>query len=97
MLANALQIKLSRLLGQEPRLAERIDVRLNAIGLRLYVSHAGPSAVEGHKFALHFLVTEWEQVVDACNWTAWRRIAMLRGSAGRRVLRTEAQGFMVHL
>jgi hypothetical protein len=38
-LANALQTKL-RLLGNEPRLAERIDVHsLNAIGFRLYKSH----------------------------------------------------------
>jgi superfamily I DNA/RNA helicase len=36
-LANALQTKLKRLLGNEPRLAERIDVySLNAIGIRLY-------------------------------------------------------------
>jgi len=25
------------------------------------------SAVGGHKFSLHFLLTEWEQVVDACS------------------------------
>ena len=45
-LANALQTKLRRLLGSEPRLGERIDVHsLNAIGLRLYkvtVSHPVP-------------------------------------------------------
>ena len=42
-LANALQTKLKRLLGNEPRLAERIDVHsLNAIGLRLYKAHVGP-------------------------------------------------------
>ena len=42
-LANALQTKLKRLLGNEPRLAERIDVySLNAIGLRLYKAHVGP-------------------------------------------------------
>jgi superfamily I DNA/RNA helicase len=41
-LANALQTKLKRLLGNEPRLAERIDVHsLNAIGLRLYKAHVG--------------------------------------------------------
>ena len=41
-LANALQTKLRRLLGNEPRLAERIDVHsLNAIGLRLYKAHVG--------------------------------------------------------
>ena len=97
-LANALQTKLRRLLGNEPRLAERIDVHsLNAIGLRLYKSHVGQAtiasrdvvrellqeaanAVEGHKFALHFLVTEWEQVVDAWQldgWEAYRDVARL--------------------
>ena len=36
-LANALHTKLKRLVGSEPRLAERIDVHsLNALGLRLY-------------------------------------------------------------
>ena len=97
-LANALQTKLRRLLGNEPRLAERIDVHsLNAIGLRLYKSHVGQAtiagrdavrellqeaanAVEGHKFALHFLVSEWEQVVDAWQldgWEAYRDVARL--------------------
>jgi mRNA-degrading endonuclease RelE of RelBE toxin-antitoxin system len=97
-LANALQTKLRRLLGNEPRLGERIDVHsLDAIGLRLYKAHVGPaaiasrevirdllkeagSAVEGHKFALHFLVTEWEQVVDAWqlgDWEAYRDVARL--------------------
>ena len=82
-LANALHTKLKRLVGSEPRLAERIDVHsLNALGLRLYKSHCGPAnlasreavrellgeaskAVGGHKFSLHFLLTEWDQVVDA--------------------------------
>src|ERR1700726_1958129 len=46
-LANALQTKLRRLLGNEPRLAERIDVHsLNAIGLRLYRSHVGQAAID---------------------------------------------------
>lgn len=82
-LASALQTKLRRLLGNEPRLAERIDVHsIDAIGLRLYKAHIGPvtiatnaiirelvqaaaSAVSGHNFGVHFLLTEWEQVVDA--------------------------------
>jgi superfamily I DNA/RNA helicase len=97
-LANALQTKLRRLLGNEPRLAERIDVHsLNAIGLRLYKSHVGQatiasrdvvrellraaaSAVEAHKFTLQFLVTEWEQVVDAWQldgWEAYRDVTRL--------------------
>jgi hypothetical protein len=42
-LANALHSKLKRLVGSEPRLAERIDVHsLDAIGLRLYKSLCGP-------------------------------------------------------
>jgi len=107
-LANALQTKLKRLLGNEPRLAERIDVySLNAIGLRLYKTHVGPaaiasgetvrgvvqkaaSAVGGHKFGLHFLLTEWEQVVDAWqleSWEAYRDVARL----GRKTRLLEAQ------
>lgn len=43
-LAHALQTKLKRLVGSEPRLAERIDVHsLNAIGFRLYKAHCGPA------------------------------------------------------
>ncbi|MEJ7667917.1 MAG: 3'-5' exonuclease [Casimicrobiaceae bacterium] len=107
-LANALQTKLKRLLGSEPRLAERIDVHsLNAIGLRLYKVHVGQatlasreiirelvkqaaSAVGGHKFGLHFLLTEWEQVVDAWqlkNWEAYRDVTRL----GRKTRLREAQ------
>jgi hypothetical protein len=107
-LANAPQTKLRRLLGNEPRLAERIDVySLNAIGLRLYKTHIGQatiasreivgellqeaaSAVGGHNFGLHFLLTEWEQVVDAWqldNWGAYRDIVRL----GRKTRVPEAQ------
>ena len=43
-LANALHTKLKRLLGNEPRLAERIDVySLEAIAKRLHKSHIGPA------------------------------------------------------
>src|SRR5271166_4730394 len=97
-LASALQNKLKRLLGNEPRLGERIDVyALNAIGLRLYKTHVGPAtfaspeimrelveeaarAVGGHKFGMHFLLTEWEQVVDAWqldDWEAYRDVVRL--------------------
>jgi superfamily I DNA/RNA helicase/mRNA-degrading endonuclease RelE of RelBE toxin-antitoxin system len=107
-LANALQTKLKRLLGNEPRLAERIDVHsLNAVGLRLYKAQVGQatiaspeiirelmkeaaSAVGGHKFGLHFLLTEWEQVVDAWqleNWEEYRDVARL----GRKTRLREAQ------
>ena len=107
-LANALQTKLRRLLGNEPRLAERIDVHsLNAIGLRLYKTHAGAAtlvsreivrevvqdaarAVGNHKFSLHFLLTEWEQVVDAWqlgDWEAYRDVVRL----GRKTRLPETQ------
>src|SRR2546426_9976942 len=49
-LANALHTKLKRLVGSEPRLAERIDVHsLKAIGLRLYKSHCGPARLAGRE------------------------------------------------
>jgi mRNA-degrading endonuclease RelE of RelBE toxin-antitoxin system len=107
-LANALRTKLNRLLGNEPRLAERIDVQsLNAVGLRLYKALVGSAsiasnsvvrdllkeaanAIEGHKFGLHFLITEWEQVVDAWHlqsWEAYRDIARL----GRKTRLPETQ------
>jgi mRNA-degrading endonuclease RelE of RelBE toxin-antitoxin system len=107
-LASALRTKLRRLLGNEPRLAERIDVHsIDAIGLRLYKTHIGPVAIAsrdvvrglvqeaarvvgGHKFGVHFLLTEWEQVVDAWqleNWEAYRDVARL----GRKTRLPELQ------
>jgi hypothetical protein len=107
-LASSLHTKLKRLIGSEPRLAERIDVHsLTAIGLRLYKSQSGPAklaskevirdllsaasnAVAGHKFSLHFLITEWEQVVDAWQldtWESYRDVARL----GRKTRLPEAQ------
>jgi superfamily I DNA/RNA helicase len=107
-LAHALRTKLRRLIGSEPRLAERIDVHsLDAIGQRLFKAHVGPvqlasrdellellrkaaQAVAGHKFSLRFLLTEWEQVVDAwqlAGWEAYRDVARL----GRKTRLSEAQ------
>jgi len=107
-LASALQTKLKRLLGNEPRLGERIDVHsLDSIGLRLYKSHVGPAticdretireliqdaakAVAGHKFSLHFLFMEWEQVADAWQvetWEEYRDVARL----GRKTRLSETQ------
>ncbi len=107
-LANALRTMLRRLLSNEPRLAERIDVySLNAIGLRLYKAHIGPvtiasneivrelmreaaNVVSNHKFGQHFLLTEWDQVVDAWqlqDWEAYRDVARL----GRKTRLPEAQ------
>jgi superfamily I DNA/RNA helicase/mRNA-degrading endonuclease RelE of RelBE toxin-antitoxin system len=107
-LANALQNRLRRLLGNEPRLAERVDVySLNAIGNRLYKAHIGQPAIagrervrelieeaaratQGHRFELRFLLTEWDQVVDAWQldtWDAYRDVARL----GRKTRLSEAQ------
>jgi len=107
-LANALQIRLKKLVSNEPRLAERIDVySLDAIGLRLSKAHLGPAklastefvsgllkeaatAVIGHKFSQPFLLTEWEQVVDAWqlqSWETYRDVARL----GRKTRLPEAQ------
>ena len=107
-LANALQTKLKRLLGNEPRLAERIDVHsINAIGLRLYKTYVGPAtiasretlrelikiaaaSVDDHKFSQYFLLTEWEQVVDAWqldSWDAYRDVIRL----GRKTRLPEPQ------
>lgn len=107
-LANALRAKLKRLLGNEPRLRERIDVHsLGTIGQRLCRPSGGPgtlasrslvadlvrkaaAAVGGHKFTQHFLLSEWEQVVDAWqldSWEAYRDVARL----GRKTRLPEAQ------
>lgn len=107
-LAHALQTKLRRLLGTEPRLGERIDVHsLDSLGLRLHKAICGPvklatrnevrdiisatsQSIGGHKFTSHFLLTEWEQVVDAwqlTNWEAYRDVARL----GRKTRLPEPQ------
>ena len=107
-LAHALHGRLKRLIGNEPRLAERVDVHsLNATGERLYRGHIGQTvvatrdtvgqlvrgasaAIGGHRFSQHFLLTEWEQVVDAWqleDWDAYRDVARL----GRKTRLAEAQ------
>ncbi len=107
-LANALHTQIKRLVSNEPRLAERLDVySINTIGSRLYKVHFGQAnlatrevildllkeasqQVTSHKFSLHFLHTEWEQVVDAWqleNWEAYRDVARL----GRKTRLPEPQ------
>jgi len=108
ILANALRTKLRRLISNEPRLAERLEVHsIDAIGHRLFKSHLGQSqivsraklleflkeaagGVGGHKFSLPFLLTEWEQVVDAWQletWEAYRDVMRL----GRKTRLSEKQ------
>ena len=108
ILANALRTKLRRLISNEPRLAERLEVHsIDAIGQRLFKSHLGQSQivskikmldllkaaageVGGHKFSLPFLLTEWDQVVDAWQletWEAYRDVMRL----GRKTRLPEKQ------
>jgi mRNA-degrading endonuclease RelE of RelBE toxin-antitoxin system len=107
-LANALRMNLRRLISNEPRLGERLEVHsMNAIGRRLYEVNFGrpqvasrelvrellseaAGAAKGHKFSLQFLLTEWEQVVDAWqleSWESYRDVVRL----GRKTRLQEAQ------
>ena len=107
-LANALRTKLRRLISNEPRLGERLEVHsINAIGRRLYEVNLGhpqiasretvrellseaSGAAEVHRFSLQFLLTEWEQVVDAWqleSWESYRDVVRL----GRKTRLQEAQ------
>ena len=97
-LANALRTKLRRLISNQPRIGERLEVHaMNAIGRRLYELNVGHPRIASrevlqqlltetarevgeHKFSLHFLMTEWEQVVDAWQletWEAYRDVVRL--------------------
>ena len=88
-LANALRVRLGRLIHNQPSIAERLEVNsMSGIGRRLYETNFGAAnlateddvrelidrasaKVEGHRFSLHFLWTEWSQVVDAWQLESW--------------------------
>ncbi|MFQ5611406.1 MAG: UvrD-helicase domain-containing protein [Anaerolineae bacterium] len=97
-LANALKTKLRRLLHNQPRLGEQIEVyAMNAIAERLYRLNIGQprlasketiqdllaeaaGKVSEHSFSPYFLMTEWEQIVDAWqldSWEAYRDVTRL--------------------
>ena len=107
-LANALRTKLRRLIYNQPRIAERLEVHsVQGIARRLYELNVGrpnlapreviqPLLAEAaketgdHKFSPHFLLTEWEQVVDAWqleSWEAYRDVRRL----GRKTRLPERQ------
>ena len=55
-LANALATKLRRLIGNEPRLAERLEVHaMNAVGERLYAVHWGKPRIASREQIREFL------------------------------------------
>lgn len=107
-LANALRTKLRRLISNEPRLGERLEVyAMEGIGRWLYELYFGrpniasrelvqevvekaAGKIDGHRFSRHFLMTEWEQVVDAWQldtWEAYRDVLRL----GRKTRLPEKQ------
>ena len=104
ILANALRTKLRRLISNEPRIGERLEVHaINAIGRRLYELHFGSlniassgiiqgllTEAEGHKFSLRFLATEWEEVVDAWQLDTWEAYRNVR-RLGRKTRLPERQ------
>jgi superfamily I DNA/RNA helicase/mRNA-degrading endonuclease RelE of RelBE toxin-antitoxin system len=107
-LADALRTKLRRLVSNEPRLGERLEVHaMNAIGERLYEQYFGrpriaspdvlrklinesAAAATDLKFSVSFLITEWEDLVDAWQletWESYRDIKRL----GRKTRLQESQ------
>ena len=107
-LSNALATKLRQLIGNQPRLGERIEVHsLNTIGKRLYEANVGKPRFASvdtlrellsnaaqqtpeSRFSLHFLVSEWEQIVDAWQlgtWESYRDVVRL----GRKTRLKEPQ------
>lgn len=111
-LSNALKTKLRLLIGNTPRLGERIEIRaMNSIGKRLYEANIGKPNFAGaetireliqqavqdtseNKFSLPFLITEWEQVVDAWQldtWESYRDVMRL----GRKTRLKEPQRAIV--
>lgn len=107
-LANTLQTRLKRLISNEPRLAERLEVHaMNTIGERLYALHFGPARIASRdaikrfladaaaasgsqKFSPGFLLSEWEEMVDAWqldSWESYRDVKRL----GRKTRLSEPQ------
>jgi mRNA-degrading endonuclease RelE of RelBE toxin-antitoxin system len=88
-LAGSLRSRLHQLVGNEPRVAERIEVHsIGAVGARLHRAHAGEPSLASrevidrfldeasevgpsHGFSSQFLLSEWEQVVDAWQLRTW--------------------------
>ena len=98
VLADALRTKLRRLLHNEPRLMERVEVAsINTVGERLYRAQVGTPKIAtqeevqeildnlagDNNFSLRFLLSEWESVVDAWQLDSWEEYRDIR-RLGRR-------------
>ncbi len=104
-LANALRTRVRRLISNEPRLAERLEVHaVDAIGERLYEQHFGTpriasgdvilrfigEAAVGQKFSTTFLLAEWLDVVDAWQLDSWESYRDVK-RLGRKTRLSESQ------
>ncbi len=97
-LADTLRTRLTRLIHNQPRLAERVEVEaIDAVGERLYRAQFDPPRIATREeiaalltnsadqadesdFTLRFLLSEWENVVDAWqldSWEAYRDVRRL--------------------
>lgn len=85
-LAKNLETKLRRLIGNEPRVLERMEVgSLDRVGVRLYERRIGKpklatasdvetiiaAAGAGSAHPLRFLIAEWNEIVDAWQLNSW--------------------------
>ena len=111
-LANALRQKLHRLISNEPRLAERLEVKsMNAVGLRLYENQYGrpqmvsrdqleqwikehSSKLPGWKFSTAFVLSEWDDLVDAWQLHSWEQYRDVK-RLGRKTRLSEPQRQML--
>lgn len=107
-LANALHGKLRRLISNEPRLGERLEVSaMDALGERLYEAHFGrlrlasaddvqsllasaAKILADQRFSPSFLLSEWQDVVDAWQLDSWKGYRDIR-RLGRRTRLSETQ------
>ncbi|NDD15205.1 MAG: ATP-dependent helicase, partial [Betaproteobacteria bacterium] len=111
-LAHALRQKLHRLISNEPRLAERLEVQaMNAVGMRLYEAQFGKARtlsrtqlqeflreesakVPGWKFSPSFVLSEWDELVDAWQLSTWEEYRDVK-RLGRKTRLSEAQRAML--
>lgn len=107
-LAHALHGKLRRLISNEPKLGERLEVSaMDALGERLYEAHFGrlhlasdddvrsllasaATILADQRFSASFLLSEWQDVVDAWQLDAWEGYRDIR-RLGRRTRLSETQ------
>jgi superfamily I DNA/RNA helicase len=111
-LANALRQKLHRLISNEPRLAERLEVQsMNSVGLRIYEKQFGrpqmvsrdqlqqwikaqSSKIPGWKFSTTFVLSEWDDLVDAWQLHTWEQYRDVK-RLGRKTRLSEPQRQML--